>query len=306
MEWTSPLAGSSWKRLLRATGSRAHSQPRMPTGAGELRIRTLGAAFCRPCTRSTPWLCSEPAAIAIRVELFAFLSSLAHTDEGIFSIDGKRDGVLSCYVGTAAATYLLCGETSAAQPQIGWILRYQDVSRRGEALRVDLAEHWGPYLRTRYGGCMADTTCLVGLAKVGRALQLHAADPSGDVEPLRIAIREAFLERQLMFDRDEHVVPLGVVASKATDWLLPTFPLDWRTDLIEVLDIVGKSGPFDPRMQPAIDSLMSWRLPDGSWPLRRSFWPNDVTIRERRSTQTGHPIVTLRALSALRTCHDAE
>lgn len=235
----------------------------------------------------------------------SFLADAAHTADGVFSIDGGHEGVLSCYVGTAASTYQLCGELDLARRQIDWILRHQDVARGGVRVRGDKPEHWGEYLRTRYGGCMSNTTCLVGLVKTGRALQLYS-DGTGDrrVELLRAAIREAFLDRELMYDRSGKVVPLGVAPKKAAEWLVPTFPLDWHTDLIETLDVVARTGPYDRRMQSAIGAVSGWRLADGSWPLRRSFWPADA-VRERRSLKRGHPIVTMRAVSVLRACHAA-
>lgn len=238
-----------------------------------------------------------------------FLCAEAHTEREVFTIDGRRDGVLSCYVAMAASVYLSLGAPALAAPQIDWILRYQDVTRCDHRYRADEPECWDDYLRSRHGGCMAGTTCLVGLVKAGRALQVHADSAAGAnhgaaddprVPSMRRAVRDAFLDRALMFTRDGRIVPVGVAASKPAEWLLPSFPLDWRTDLIEVLDVVARSGPSDPRMQPAIDALTGWRLPDGSWPLRRSMWPDELSIRDRRRHHRGHAIVTMRAVAALR------
>ena len=67
-------------------------------------------------------------------------------------------------------------------------------------------------------------------------------------------IREAYLERRLMYRANGEMVPIGGTAGTSERWLQPTFPLDWHTDLIEVLDFVAHAGPPDVRMQPAIDA----------------------------------------------------
>ena len=230
-----------------------------------------------------------------------FLDACASTPEGVFSRTGTCDGVLACYVGLAATTYLLGGRRDLAAPQIDWMVRHQEVRHRGRSLRPDGAVLYRPHLRTRYGGCMAEsTTCLVGLARNGRALELwRRRGPAPEVEPLLAAVREAFLRRRVFQRADGTVVPVGTPASRADDWLLPTFPTDWRPDLIEVVDLVARSGPADERLRPAVDVLRSHRLPDGSWPLRRSFWPTGVPPIERRSRHRGSRLATARAVCAL-------
>ena len=226
-----------------------------------------------------------------------FLATHAHTDDaGVFSINGRPDGVLSCYVGVAAVAYLSSGRADLAAPQLDWICRHQDVRTAERRLRPDAPAHYADQLATRYGGCMARTTCLVGLAKTGRALALAGAGGPGS---LLGAIREAFLDRELLFRSDGSVLPLGVAPDRADDWLLPTFPLGWRTDIIEVLDVVSRSGSPDDRMLPALDHLAVIRLDDGSWPLRRTFWPGDLSVRERRRARRGSAMATLRAVVAL-------
>lgn len=229
-----------------------------------------------------------------------FLEGCAHLDDGVFSINGRRDGVLNCSVGIAASTYLLCDRPDLAQPQLDWICRYQDVSVGGEQVCASRADDWDVSLRTKFGGCMADTTCLVGLVKVGRALD--AGRPLLDGARCRDvldSIREVFLERRLMYRSDGTVVPIGVPEAKAEDWLSPTFPLDWRTDLVEVLDLVARTGPADVRMQPALDHLAELQLDNGAWPLQRVLWPDELRHRVRRSRVRPNPMVTLRVVSAL-------
>jgi hypothetical protein len=229
-----------------------------------------------------------------------FLGSVAHTADGVFSRTGDRAGVLSCYVGIAGSTYLLGGRRDLAGPQIAWVLRHQDVRRGGVSSRPGPVEVYHPAMATRYGGCLSGTTCLIGLVKTGRALELwtRVADDA-DARAVLAAIRAAFLERHLFRRADGGVPPLGTPASDPEGWLLPSFPLDWRTDLVEVLDLVARTGPAEVRMQPGLDRIAEMQLPDGTWPVRRAFWPPDLPAVERRDRRRGSPIVTMRVVAAL-------
>jgi hypothetical protein len=230
-----------------------------------------------------------------------FLATRAHTDDGVMSIDGHRRGVLSCYVGIAAMTYLLGNRVDLAEPQIRWIQAYQDVRRNGRQLRPTPVEVWHRDLATRFGGCLANTTCAVGLVKTGHALAAwNRLEPDDHITELIRSIRQSFLERCLFRTGGGTILPLGVTPGHASDWLEPTFPLDWRTDLIEVLEFVTSTGPPDEGLQPALDQLAQRQLPDRTWPLRRSFRPKHLPALERRSTRQGSPYVTIRVVRALR------
>ncbi len=225
-----------------------------------------------------------------------FLATHGHAEGGVFSVSGAREGVLSCYVGIAALTYLEGGLPELALPQVDWIVRHQEVKVGGSDRRIEPALEWAPHLRTKYGGCMAETTCLVGLLRAGRALAL--AGRPADAE-LVAQIREAFLERRLIYASNGSVMPLAVSPGKADSWLRPTFPLDWRIDLIELLAFVSGTGAADPRMQEAIDEIAEWQLPDGTWPLRRAYRPEQLSGFERPSKTRSSPMVTLRVVEAL-------
>ena len=107
-----------------------------------------------------------------------------------------------------------------------------------------------------------------------------------------------FLERELFRRADGSVLPLGSPASQPDRWLRPAFPLDWRTDLVEVLGLVAWSGPPDPRAQPALDLLSQSARPPGGWSAGRGAWPADLpldgVVRGRPS-----PLATARVVTAL-------
>ncbi len=222
-----------------------------------------------------------------------FLAAVGHTDEGVFSISGSRDGVLSCYVGIAALLYLNGGFSAYARDQLEWILQYQEIKVAGADRRNTPVVEWSPHLKTKYGGCMAETTCLVGLLRTARALA-EAGRPGS----LVMETRRAFLDRRLIHTSRGKVVPLAVSPAKAESWLVPTFPLDWRVDLIELIDFVARTGPPDDRMQDAIDRLVDFQRDDGGWPLLRAYPPAGLPGLERPSSRRSSPMATMRAVAA--------
>ncbi len=233
-------------------------------------------------------------------EAGGFLATTACTDEGVFSLDGRRSGVLSCYVGTAASIFVALGFSESARAQVDWVLRYQDVRCGGASWREQPVEVWSPDLAWRYGGCLASTTCLIGLARTGAGLvawREHTGSTAGDA--LLHQVAEAFLQRSLFQKTDGSTLPLGTPPSRADEWLLPTFPRDWRVDLIEVLHLVARVAGPDPRLQPALNVVGRQQLADGSWRLRRSFRPAALPLLERRSRSSGSTVITQRVVAAL-------
>ncbi len=222
----------------------------------------------------------------------AFLAEHA-TCEGIFSLSGERDGVLSCYVGAAALMFMDGGRSDLAERQIEWIRAHQEVKVSGDDRRTKEPAPWSSHLSTKYGGCMAGTSCLVGLLRTGRAL---AAWGSEEDAGLVSAIREVFLERRAMYRSGGEVLPLAVDPSKSESWLVPTFPLDWRIDIVELVGFLAGAGS-DPRLQPAIDRISETQLPDGAWPLLRAFRPFRGLPAPNPNRPS--PIATMRVVEAL-------
>ena len=294
--------------VIEALRSRVHDTALVRAAAADQRSAASWGAADAPRKRILSTLRMTQVLVAVGAEehpavagAVDFLAAHALTADGTFTIDGTRRGVLSCYVGIAMACQEAVGRVDLAERQLEWIRAHQEVRVGGDELRDDRPCAPDEVMRSRYGGCMADTTCLLGLVKVGQAIRAHV-DRGGGTERDRSvleAVREVFIRRRLHLTSTGTNVPLGVPAHRAEEWLDPTFPLDHRTDLVEVLDLVGRTGGPDPRLRPAIDQLMARRLEDGSWPLRRALWPGDLRIRTRRDRRRGDPMATLRTTLAL-------
>jgi hypothetical protein len=89
-----------------------------------------------------------------------------------------------------------------------------------------------------------------------------------------------------------------------SDWVRFGFPLLWKVDALEMLDILARLGCRDKRMEDAIELVISKRDDLGRWKLENTF--ND---RMRvRIEQKGKPSkwVTLRAIRTLKGLHDLQ
>lgn len=199
-----------------------------------------------------------------------FLAGAAVVDGG-GSIDGRRESVLSCYTGMLARLFVGAGRLDEAEPLLRWIVRYQPVAFGGTAYHEPVGPMWGEYLRHRFGGCMADTTCVLGLVPTISALVV-ARESGMDVEAEAHlgAMRQLLIDRRVMFGRSGAIMALAGrtrADPTGTRWLVPAFPLDYVVDLIELVDLATRLGVPDASMTEAIELIESWRLPDGGWPL---------------------------------------
>ncbi|MCB2177062.1 MAG: hypothetical protein KQH57_14715 [Actinomycetales bacterium] len=224
-----------------------------------------------------------------------FLSRHAVVDGG-GSIYGTRDSVVPCYTGMIARLLVRAGRGEAAMPLLQWIVRYQPVVYGGVVYHEPVGPLWGDYLRTRYGGCMAATTCLLGLVPAVSALA--AARRAGlaiAADAHVAAMRSLLIDRRVMFGRSGAIMPLAgrtKTDPEGTRWVLPAFPLDYVIDLVELAQLAVDIDVPVNAMTEAVELIRSWRLTDGGWPMlgkRRvslAYRPEPVSRRQRSETIT--------------------
>ncbi len=213
------------------------------------------------------------------------------------SIDGTRAGVLSCYTGMLARLFIEVGRTEAADPLVRWIVRHQPIAFGGVSyLQPAPGPLWDERLRRRYGGCMAQTTCLLGAVPTMSALvAARRAGMQVEVRRQLDATRRLLIDRRVMFGRTGSVMPLAGRTAKDPEgvrWLLPAFPLNYVIDLIELVQLAVDVDVPAEAMSEALDLIRSWRLPDGGWPMlgRREladvYRPEPVDRRRRSEVIT--------------------
>lgn len=225
-----------------------------------------------------------------------FLGRVARAKRWVFSTTADDRGVLACYVGLAARLYGDAGRPDLAKPQIEWLTQFQQVSVAGEARRE--TADWGNELETRYGGCFAATSCLVGVVRAAEAWREAEGDEAS--EAFDVA-KGALLERGLAYTRDgAQLLPLKSQTSDDSSWVRPAFPSDWRIDLVDIVHAFGgRVDPLDMRPRKAVALLMAARHPDGSW--ARGWHVTSAFLRGFGAAPRGegNPIATARTAVAL-------
>lgn len=210
--------------------------------------------------------------------------------QGGAAIRGTRDSVLSCYTGMLALLLLRSGRVGQATPMIEWILRFQPITFGDRTYHRPKA-HWDDYLAHRYGGCMARTTCVLGLIPTIYALAEARRTLAVDTSAQERAFGDLLTERRLMFGRGGKIMPLAgrtKADAQGTRWLAPAFPLDYVVDLVALAHVAREVGlPWD-AMPEAAELIQSWELQNGGWPMlsarriEHAYRPDPVA-RDRRS-----------------------
>lgn len=207
---------------------------------------------------------------------------------GSARLGGRPDDVVPCLTGNLVWSLIRLGMLDDARVQRGidWMARYQrfdDGSTRPPA--------GSPY--ERYEMCWGTHTCLMGVVKALKAL---AAIP----EAARSAAVRTTIERGAEFLLVHHLFRRSHDLSQVAkyDWLRLSFPLGWRTDILEMLLVLGELGYADPRLGEAVGAVISKRTPGGRWQLQALPGQRMPVPFERKGQLSRW--VTLRALTALR------
>ena len=188
-------------------------------------------------------------------------------ESGGFSIHGnENDGgvhnqIIPCLTGNMIWALIRFGflEDPRVQHGIEWIFKYQRLDDR-----IERAPKGWPH--ERYKNCWGKHTCHMGVVKNLKALAEIPPDKRSD------GIND-FIDKAAEHMLNHHIYKqshnLDVVAKQ--EWTQFGFPLMWKIDALEVLDILTKLGYKDDRMQDAIDLVISKQDENGHWNLEKTF-----------------------------------
>ena len=97
-----------------------------------------------------------------------------------------------------------------AAPLLDWILTFQPVAHGGVTYHQPTGPMWGSYLRTRFGGCMAETTCVLGLVLTMSA-RVAARDCGVDLgsDSQLVVMKQLLTDRRVMFGRSGSIMALA-------------------------------------------------------------------------------------------------
>lgn len=201
---------------------------------------------------------------------------------------GLPSYVIPCLTGNLVWSLIRLGYLNDARIQKGieWINNYQ---------RFDDGEtsppRTGPY--EKFIMCWGNHSCHMGVVKAVKALaEIPAAKRSGATQ-LTISRGVEYLLLHHIYKKSHN---LNSVSKPG--WLKLGFPLMYQSDILEILLILSQLNCRDPRMQDAIDMVLSKQDPQGRWKLENSFnGKYSVNIEKK-----GNPSkwITLHALRVLK------
>jgi len=185
------------------------------------------------------------------------LVAATYTGDG-FSLNGSNDYMLACYNGMITRLLIKLNEVDATKIDSGiqWILKYQQVARGRHCT-------WEGSAIQKYGGCMKQVPCYMGLVKSMVALsdykQRMGYKTDNHLETMLEQGLEYILNHKVYLKLSNHQ-PITKDITKIT------FPFTWKTNVIEILRLLKANHLLsDSRCQSAKGFLLSKRKKDGYW-----------------------------------------
>lgn len=178
---------------------------------------------------------------------------------------GDHNKILSCLTGNMLWGLIRFGyiEDSRIQEGINWIVKYQ---RFDDGLDHALDE-WPYNVGSKKGeACWGTHTCHMGVVKNLKALSEISQDKRSD--GVRATINKAadYLLNHRIYKQSHNLD-----ATAKQEWTQFGFPLMWKIDALEILDILTKLGYKDDRMQDAISLVEGKQNDSGRWILEKTF-----------------------------------
>lgn len=187
-------------------------------------------------------------------------------ESGGFSIHGNEDDggvheqVIPCLTGNMIWALIRFGylEDPRVQQGIEWILKYQRLDDG-----IERAPKGWPYY---HKNCWGKHTCNMGIVKNLKALAEIPLDKRSKGINEFIDKAAEYILNHRIYKRSHD---LNVIAKE--EWTQFGFPLMWKIDALEVLDVLVKLGYKDDRMQDALDLVISKQNDNSRWKLEKTF-----------------------------------
>jgi len=225
------------------------------------------------------------------------LSNSQDKTSGAFAYYGNGNGgdhnkILPCLTGNMLWSLIKFGylEDSRIQKGINWIVDYQ---RFNDGLE-HAPDEWPYNVGSKKGeACWGKHTCHMCVVKNLKALA--EIPPNKRSDGMKEIINKAveYILNHHIYKQSHN---LDAVAKQ--EWMHFGFPLMWKIDALEVLDILTKLGFRDDRMKDAIDLLVAKQNDNGRWILEKTFNGRMQTNIEQKGKESKW--ITLFALRVLK------
>ena len=201
---------------------------------------------------------------------------------------GSHNGVIPCLTGNMVWSLIKFGylEDKRVKHGIECITNYQ----RFDDGIYKSPKGW-PY--DKFERCWGKHTCHMGAVKALKALvEIPASKRSKDIKNTIKKGAEYILKHHI-YKRSHN---LNLISKPELIQL--GFPLIWKTDILEILEILTKLGYRDKRMQEALDLLISKQDDQGKWKLESTFNGRVLVNIEKKGKPSKW--VTLNAIKVLK------
>jgi hypothetical protein len=204
---------------------------------------------------------------------------------------GQPSGVIPCLTGNMVWSLMRLGfEDPRVQRGINWIARY----KRFDDAEGEPPTGW-PY--DKWEMCWGRHTCSMGAIKALKALaEIPPESRSSEVTTTIENGVEYFLRHHV------HKRSHNLDKVSKPGWRRFSFPRMWQTDVVEILRVLTRLGYYDPRMQEAIDLVISKQDEQGRWKMNDTFngsFQADIEVKGQPSKW-----VTLNTLRVLKRVHE--
>jgi hypothetical protein len=200
---------------------------------------------------------------------------------------GHHSGVIPCLTGNMVWSLIRLGniDDPRVRQGIDWIRTYQRFDDR----RSGVPKSW-PY--EKHDPCWGRHTCHSGAVKAMKALaEIPEKERSPEVRQTLETGGEYFLHHHLF--KRSHDLSMAVKPK----WIKFGFPTMWDGDALEVFDLLTRMGYRDPRMQEAVELILSKQDACGRWNLENTYNGRfQVDIEKKGEPSKWVTLIALRAL----------
>lgn len=217
-------------------------------------LKPLGKIFALVGLAEIPYAEQLP----LTQELIAFVNQHLATSEG-FSFTGKMEEIVPCYNAMLLEAYcrLGLGESKEAQNALNWIKQYQVFDREEKTT-------WPHKGICKFGGCMKNVPCYIGIGKTIRALLTYQekVDPADDKVNEMIRRGVDYMLQHKMYRRLSTDQPISPHITESM------FPQSYVLSLTDLVYIIQKSqSADDPRASELLQLLHDKQTKTGGWKI---------------------------------------
>jgi hypothetical protein len=205
---------------------------------------------------------------------------------------GEHDKILPCLTGNLLWSLIRFDylDDPRMQQAIDWILKYQRFDDGG----THPPDQWPYNVGSKKGeACWGNHTCHMGVVKNLKALAEIPMDKRSNEIKKTIDDAVEYLLKHYIYKRSHD--PRMIAKQEWTEF---GFPLMWKIDALEVMDILTRLGVKDERMREAIELVRSKQNEEGRWILEKSFNGRMQVNIEQKGKESKW--ITLKALRVLK------